>query len=272
MNNPPQAFSLTESARSPARIHSVLAAVFMAIFVPAAPAEWTIISSKPLGSPAEGILVIESSCRDGDASARVTAIVFNEKQATLRVVDSPSPGSATLENTLRHAGVPAGVNGGYFHPDHKPIGLVVANGDAIHAYEKAKLLTGIVGAKTDGRISIIRSTAYQKKPVTYRDAIQCGPMLVEDSTSVAGLNAERIARRTAVATGSGGNVALVYTTSVTLADAANILSLPNIFGTWSPTSALNLDGGTSSGLWANNVVSLPEIKRVRNFLGVVSRD
>ena len=250
----------------------MLAAVFLAFIVPAASAEWAITSSKSLGSPEKGIQVIESSCRDGDASARVTAIVFNEKQATLRVVDSPSPGNATLENTLRHAGVPAGVNGGYFHPDHKPIGLVVANGDSIHSYEKAKLLTGIVGAKLDGRISIIRSTTYQKKPVPFQDAIQCGPMLVEDSSPVAGLNAERIARRTAAATGSGGNVALVYISSVTLADAANILSLPNIFGTWSPTSALNLDGGTSSGLWADNVVALPEIKRVRNFLGVVPRD
>ena len=272
MNSRPPASSLTESARSPARICSVLAAVFFAIIVPSTSAEWTITSSNSLGSPAEGIQVIESSCRDGKASARVTAIVFNEKQANLRVVDSPSPGSATLENTLRHAGVPAGVNGGYFHPDHKPIGLVVANGESIHSYEKAKLLTGIVGAKKDGRVSIIRSTTYQKKPVTYRDAIQCGPMLVEDSSPVAGLNAERIARRTVAATGSGGNAALVYITSVTLADAANILSLPNIFGTWSPTSALNLDGGTSSGLWADNIVSLPEIKRVRNFLGVVPRD
>jgi hypothetical protein len=81
-------------------------------------------------------------------------------------------------------------------------------------------------------------------------------MLVEHGKPVQGLNASRIARRTAAATGPNGSTALVYITSVSLEDAANILALPNIFGSWAPRSALNLDGGTSSGLWADAVVEL----------------
>jgi hypothetical protein len=93
-------------------------------------------------------------------------------------------------------------------------------------------------------------------------------MLIENSLPVPGLNAEKIARRTAVATGPASQAALIYLTSVTLADTAEILSLPKIFGSWKPTLALNLDGGSSSTLWARNTISLPEIKRVRNFLEV----
>lgn len=235
-------------------------------------ANWTIVSSKSLGFARPGLEVVETECKNGDSTARVTAILFSESAFTLRVIDSASPGNATLENTLRHEGAPAGVNAGYFHPDFRPIGLVVADGNTLHPAEKAKLLSGIIGATKDGRISIVRSSAHSNKPTAFRDAIQCGPMLVEHGKPVPGLNAERIARRTVAATGSEGRAALVYMTSVSLEDAALILSLPRILGRWSPTSALNLDGGTSSGLWAESVVSLPEIKRVRNFLAVVPRD
>lgn len=257
---------------APTRPLAVLAAVLFCLTAPAAQAQWAVTASRSLGFPRPGLEIIESECKNGDSTARVTAIVFREKAFTLRVVDSPSPGSAILENTLRHAGVPAGVNGGYFHPDFTPIGLVVSEGKTIHPYEKAKLLSGIVGSDSQGRITIRRSSDYLRKQPSFREAIQCGPMLVEGGKPVAGLNATRIARRTAAATGSEGRAALAYITSVSLEDAAQILALPHLFGSWAPHTALNLDGGTSSGLWADTVVSLPEIKRVRNFLGVVPRD
>lgn len=234
-------------------------------------AQWAVAGTKTLQSPRPGLEIVQTDCKNGKSTARLTAIVFKEKAFTLRVVDSPSPGNAILENTLRHAGIPAGVNGGYFHPDFTPIGLVVSDGKILHPYEKAKLLSGILGSDSQGRITILRSSDYRRKPPAFRDAIQCGPMLVEHGKPVPGLNASRIARRTAAATGPGGSTALVYITSVSLEDAANILALPGIFGSWTPRSALNLDGGTSSGLWADAVVSLPEIKRVRNFLGIVPR-
>lgn len=254
-----------------ARILPVLAAV-LCLAASHASAGWAVVSTKTLGSPATGLEVLQTECKNGESTARVTAIVFNEKSHTLRVVDSPSPGNAILENTLLHEGITAGVNGGYFHPDFTPIGLVVSDGKTLHPSEKASLLTGIVGATKEGRISIVRSSAYRSKPTAFVDAIQCGPMLVEKGAPVAGLNATRIARRTAAATGPSGLAALVYITSVSLEDAAQILSLPGILGSWAPATALNLDGGTSSALWAAGIISLPEIKRVRNFIGVVPRN
>ena len=62
--------------------------------------------------------------------------------------------------------------------------------------------------------------------------------------------------------------------TVTLADTARILTLPGILGDWRPATALNLDGGSSSGLWAATSpapVSLPEFGHVRNYIGIAPR-
>lgn len=208
---------------------------------------------------------------DPEGSARLVAIVLDNNSHTLRVVDSPKPGEASLSNILESRQTIGGVNGGYFEPDFTPVGLVVTEGKTRQIFKKAKLLSGIVATSPKGVVSIFRSSRFDPKPGAYQEAIQCGPMLVENSVPVAGLNSEKIARRTAVATGPNQRCALIYLTSITLADAAEILALPKILGTWTPATALNLDGGSSSTLWARDIISLPEIKRVRNFLEVVPR-
>jgi len=250
---------------------AVLAALLA--FCGNARAGWEILSTEILGTPAEGVSVIETNLQrhDPEGSARLVAIVFDNRSHTLRVVDSPKPGESSLSSILESRQAIGGVNGGYFEPDFTPVGLVVSEGKTSRNFKKAKLLSGIVATSPKGGVSIFRSSRFEPKPGAYLEAIQCGPMLVENSAAVVGLNSEKIARRTAVATGPNQRCALIYLTSVTLADAAEILSLPKILGAWTPATALNLDGGSSSTLWARDIISLPEIKRVRNFLEVVPR-
>jgi uncharacterized protein YigE (DUF2233 family) len=233
-------------------------------------AGWKVQSAVTLGQVAPGVEAIETRCVSDEAQVRVTAVVFESGPVTLRVLESTSPGSATLENSLRHAGAVAGVNGGYFHKDFTPVGLVMADGKIIHPLERAKLLSGIAGARADGSVAILRTSAYDPKKSGFLQAIQCGPMLIEGGKTVPGLESTRLARRTVVATGPGGNVALIHMTSVSLADAAEILAVPGILDTWRPLQALNLDGGTSTGLWAGDRANLPEIKKVANFLAVAA--
>jgi len=249
-----------------------LLAISLLAFLEAAPAAWQNSPAEILATPGPALAVRESRLVDGQMSATATAIVFNEKSHTLRVVDSPDPGHTKLAQILAAAGCIAGVNGGYFHGDYRPLGLVVADGHQLHAFEKAKLLSGILAIRTK-RIEIVRSGNFVPGH-DLRGAIQCGPMLVEDGAPVAGLNATRVARRTAVATDGRGRWALVYLTSVTLADTAKILLRPGLFGDWTPRTALNLDGGSSSGLWARASpvpVSRQEPGTVRNYLGVVAK-
>ena len=275
MFQPPSCFSMNSvmsRIRSCGRWRAFfIAQVALLTTILSAGAEWSIVSATGLGSPGPGVEVIETRCVSGNQTARVTALCFNDKNHTLRVIDSPSPGNATLANTLNNAKVVAGVNGGYFHKDYRPVGLMISDGKTINGFEKAKLLSGLVGVRQDGHVSILRSGEYDSGKSPLLQALQCGPMLVEDDQLVPGLNNERIARRTVVAKGTRGETALIYISSVTLADAARILALPSILDTWKPKTAINLDGGSSSGMWAENGISLAEIVRVRNFLAIVPR-
>ena len=238
----------------------------------AASASWQITESRTPGSLGSGAGVREVRLSGDGQSARLTAVVFSEKAFTLRVVDSPSPGGTKLARVLPDASCIAGVNGGFFQADFRPVGLMVADGKEVHPFEKAKLLSGVLTVRGN-RIEIVRSGAF-KRGNDLRQAIQCGPMLIENGLPVAGLNGERIARRTVVATDGRGHWAMIYLTSVNLADAALILSTPGVTGDWTVRTALNLDGGPSSGLWAASTpeqISLPEFGSVRNFIGIQRR-
>jgi len=245
-------------------------ALFAASFCSAA--AWNVDESHVAGSLPKGGTVRETQVSDNGATARVTAVAFSSRSYAMHVVDSPAPGTTKLAGVLAAAGCVAGVNGGYFHDDFRPVGLMVAGGRQVHAFEKAKLLSGVLVVR-GSRIEIVRASHFQNSG-DVREAIQCGPMLVEGGHPVAGLNAERSARRTVAATDGRGQWALIYMTSVTLADAARILTTPGVLGDWAPATALNLDGGSSSGLWAASTpaaVLRPELGHVRNYIGIAPK-
>lgn len=248
----------------------LLPAVIAALVVPAS--AWEVSGSRELGTLPSGAGIRETTFAGGGTSARATSLVFSNKSWALRVVDSPQPGEATLAGALAQAGCVAGVNGSYFHPDFRPVGLAISDGRLVNGFERAKLLSGVLAVR-GGRIEIVRSSKFQNSPEV-RQAVQAGPVLVEDGAPTSGLNSERPARRTVVATDGRGQWALVYMTAVTLSDAAEILSTPGAIAEWKVATALNLDGGSSSGLWADASpapVSRPELARVRNFIGIAPK-
>ncbi|MFZ4774711.1 MAG: phosphodiester glycosidase family protein [Terrimicrobiaceae bacterium] len=235
-------------------------------------ADWRVIGREEMGALPRGAAVRQIELDNSGVTARLTAIIFSSKSYALRVVDSTSPGQTKLASSLAESGCVAGVNGGYFQEDFRPVGLVIVDGKEIHPSENAKLLAGVV-SWNGSRLEIVRSSKFTRS-ADIRQAIQCGPMLVEGAHPTTGLNSERTARRTIVATDGHGQWALIYLTSVTLADAARILTTPGALGDWTPSTALNLDGGSSSGLWAATSpepVSLAEFGHVRNYIGIVPR-
>ncbi len=235
-------------------------------------ADWQVTGREEMGALPRGATVRQFELDHSGVTARLTAILFSSKSYALRIVDSTSPGRTKLASSLAESGCVAGVNGGYFQEDFRPVGLVIVDGKEIHPMENAKLLAGVV-SWNGSRVEIVRSSKFTRS-ADIRQAIQCGPMLVEGGHPTAGLNSERTARRTIVATDGHSQWALIYLTSVTLADAARILTTPGALGDWTPSTALNLDGGSSSGLWAATSpepVSLAEFGHVRNYIGIVPR-
>ncbi len=250
------------------------AAVFLLVVFSTAQAQWKQISSQSEQSPTRGIehryLVAEDSGTGERASVELA--VFSTKLCRLRVIDQPSEPRVDLEELASRGNFLAAVNGGYFDPDYKPIGLLIVDGTMIAPLQKARLLSGVLSASAKKvQISRVAEFSMAQKPDA---AVECGPMIVDLGKSVRGLEATKLARRTFVAIGAGDKAALGFCSDVTLADLSSILasiSIPD----FKIQRALNLDGGSSSAFWfkrANgSAFSISEQKPVRDFVAIVPR-
>ena len=213
-------------------------------------------------------LVVRS---DAGAEATVELAICSAKTATLRVIDEPN-GSGDLAGTMLREKCIAGTNGGYFDPEDAPVGLLIADGRVISPLSKARLLSGIVSA-VNGRVQIQRAAQFSIKTKA-SNARQCGPFLVEGSKAIASLNGVRPARRTFVATATSDRAAIGYSSYVTLAELAAILTSPALAPDFRIQRALNLDGGSSSAFWfagENGAFSIKEHKTVRDYLAIVAK-
>ena len=113
-----------------------------------------------------------------------------------------------LEEAMSRGNFLAAVNGGYFDPDYKLIGLLIVDGTIIAPLQKARLLSGVLSvAAKKVQISRVAEFSLAQKPEA---AVESGPMLVDLGKSVRGLESTRAARRTFVAVGPGDKAALGF--------------------------------------------------------------
>jgi hypothetical protein len=203
---------------------------------------------------------------------------FTSPAYRLEVVDlgdGAEPGYPSLAAAFRANGCVAGVNGGFFHPDWRPLGLVIAGGRRINRFETSKLLSGVL--YSDAKGSHIERRARFRDHAGIEALLQTGPYLVEHGRAVRGLSRANPRRRTFVATDWRGHWALGATTrQVTLAELAEVLTSPDTLTPWPVERALNLDGGSSTGFFFDRgpdaaPVQMQPWKRVRNLLGVKPR-
>jgi uncharacterized protein YigE (DUF2233 family) len=203
---------------------------------------------------------------------------FTSRAFRLEVVDLGAGTEAaypTLQDAFRAQGCVAGVNGGFFHPDWRPSGLVISRGTRINRFETAKLLSGLV--YSDGRGTyIVRRAQFRDHP-GITALLQTGPYLVERGQPVRGLATSDPRRRTFIATDGRGRWMLGATLStLTLAELAQSLAAPGALTSWRVDQAINLDGGSSTGFFfdrnaGDTPVALHPWKRVRNLLGIRPR-
>lgn len=208
---------------------------------------------------------------ESGAQATLHLAIFSPKTASLRVIDG-AESRPSLAETMERENAIAGVNGGYFDGDHKPLGLLISDGRMIAPMRKAKLFSGVVSA-VSGRLQIQRTAEYlpKAKPAAAR---QCGPFLVDRGVPVPGLNATRAARRTFVANAGSETAAIGYSSHLTLAQVSEVLATPGVIPEVKLQRALNLDGGSSSAFWFSDggaAFSIREQKTVRDFIAIVPR-
>jgi hypothetical protein len=235
-------------------------------------ADWTVAASEKARAAGGGVerrhIVLNET---GGDEATVELAVFSMKSTTLRVIDNPT-GQLDLAAAMGREVCLAGVNGGYFDPADKPLGLLISDGKMVAPLRKARLLSGIV-VVSEARVQLLRVAEYsaKQKPVA---ALQCGPFLVDRAQPVPGLNDTRSARRTFIATTGSDRAMIGFCSHVTLAELAKILAKPGLAPDLKVQRALNLDGGSSSAFWFagdRGAFSIPERKTVRNFVAVVPK-
>jgi uncharacterized protein YigE (DUF2233 family) len=231
---------------------------------------WSVAETEEIAAP-PGISFVRRTVRDeGNHEVKLHLVSFSSAQHTFVVMDNPA-GELNLASAAKKRGALAAVNGGYFHPDRTPLGLVVRDGRTLHPMERAKLLSGVV-VGTDGRVSLQRANEF-KQTAKVREALQAGPFLVDKGRPVTGLNATRAAARTVVFQQSGQGCGVVVADAATLAEMGAILATPQVTGNVPVVRALNLDGGSSTGMWVRGEREfyLREFKDVRNYLAIVAR-
>jgi uncharacterized protein YigE (DUF2233 family) len=243
-------------------------------WVAVARADWKLVISEresSLNEPIEHWKTVLENEQSADRATLHTA-AFSTHDATLRIVDQPETSRGELAEVLARARYLGGVNGGYFDPTDAPVGLLVSDGRVISPLRKARLLSGVLLA-TATRVDVVRVGHFSMSN-KIRSAVQCGPLLVERSAPVAGLNDTHPARRTFAAVDGNGHAALGVCSAVSLAELGKILCLTNVMGKMKVVRALNLDGGSSSAFWfagREGAFSIPEQKIVRDFVAIVAR-
>lgn len=175
---------------------------------------------------------------------RIDPQFYQLKLAFLRDSDLPSATVANLAKT-NHAVI--ATNGGFFSPDLRPLGLRINQGEQKNPL-KGTTWWGVFLIK-DGKAEIVSQKNYKfDKSIEF--AIQSGPRLLTNGkipTLKGGLD-----NRTALCITHDQKIILLATENLPIStyDLAKVLRQPSEKGGLGCFNALNLDGGSSTQLYA----------------------
>lgn len=213
--------------------------------------------------------------RGSEGEVELSVVRFDSSSCTLRVVDQPQSWSFSdlLGDSMRSVKAIAGVNGGYFHPDFTPLGLMIANGKRQGQFTRSGLVSGMICVR-GGEPALLWNSEYPDTS-TASDLLQAGPRLVDAGQLVSGLNRTKVAARTFIATDGQSGWLIGTAHSSTLYGLADLLTSPGLISGLRILRALNLDGGRSTAFYARTADGrengAPGWSTVRNYLAVVPR-
>lgn len=207
-------------------------------------------------------------------SIRVEGYSFDDRNHSFRVVDEGSLAAQRfggLDPAMRQVRALAGINGGFFSPEGAPLGKMVADGVSTGRLARGSLTSGVIFRGEKGLI-LWRTAEYEAKgSPPARQMLQAGPFLVDAGAKVAGLEASKSRPRSFVAYDGKHGWVIGTTGPCTLAGLSDALARARTLDGVVLTRALNLDGGSSTGLWIDGKVIRRPWSKVRNYLAVVPK-
>jgi len=211
---------------------------------------------------------------------QLEGVSFDSRTHCLKVIDQKDgPGSSfpTSMDAANSLGGLMAINGGFFTPDGNPLGLVISDAKSTGGWNAASSLgSGIYRINSSGRASISRRSS-RSAVSNSQELLQSGPLLIENSSAVRGLDSGKSALRSIILTDGESRWWVGKTSSCSLADLGRALAVSSPTS-WKIRYALNLDGGRSTDLFISSKVPGGPVERrgflnrpVRNFLVLTGR-
>jgi len=199
----------------------------------------------------------------------INSVLLNQQHYTAHIIDQENTFNffsvkQIYKTTLANNGF-LGINGGFFTPDNKPLGLLIIDGKQISNFSRSYLLTGLILINKAGDVAIIkRGTKYS----AVNNVIQTGPFLIFNN-KLEVKKQGKVDRRTVLVLTDKNDLLVISSSETTLFDLATILMQhPEAFNSKKIKVAINLDGGTSTAmslfLPAKQPLIIPEILPVRS--------
>ncbi|HOU14580.1 MAG TPA: phosphodiester glycosidase family protein [Anaerolineae bacterium] len=217
-----------------------------------------------------GIEIRSLNVAVGTNVERVTIARLDPAAVMIRVLYAPGA-PALVSAWAQQTGAVLVINAGYFTEEKIVTGLIISNRERFGTPYGD--FAGMLAVTDTGEVSVRWLRAWPYDPAEpLREAVQCFPVLVKPG-GVMGFPADaddgRPARRTVVAQDQDGRILMLvaprgffslHTLAAWLADADLGVDI-----------ALNLDGGTSSGLWIPNVAMIDSLVAVPAVIAVMPR-
>ncbi len=207
-----------------------------------------------------------------DPSTAIHAFRVDPRKLKLDVVTAKDEQSgSTAAELARRSGASLVINGGFFTPDHRSIGLIVKDGRELSPLHRTSWWSVF---SISGETPAIHSLKDFPGPSSVRMALQVGPRLAVEGR-IPKLK-ENVAARSAVGITRGGEVVIAITQGpgISMTELARRMSMSGSEGGLSCPDAMALDGGSSSQIHAKFgkfELSLANIARVTNGLAVFTR-
>ena len=207
-------------------------------------------------------------------------VTFDSRSHRLVVADQakgPASEFADSAAAAKSLGGLAAVNAGFFTPEGQPLGRIVSAGMPSSAWNNASSLGSGLWFETTAGNSMIARRRELGPAISVRELIQAGPLLIENSRVVSGLEPVKISARSLILWDGGSRWWIGHSSPCSLAALGQSLSVGQP-ADWPVRHALNLDGGRSSDLWISDriaggpvLIRPPWNRPVRNFLVLVER-
>ncbi|MEM1158530.1 MAG: phosphodiester glycosidase family protein [Verrucomicrobiota bacterium] len=216
---------------------------------------------------------IKVRAADG-SSCELSLVRFDAAVVEFKVIsngrDFKQPAYASLKEALVSNECFAGINGGFFELDpFSPIGYLVVDGEVLSKRPDKSWMHGLVMVE-NGKMQLDDMDVLLPE-VKPEQALQSGPCLIEAGAIDSYLLPGQRARRSFIVRGSSEGWMIGVSSRICLFDLAEVLLSPPVKELIQVQYALNLDGGSSSGMYleqSGKTLFYQKTARVQNFIGI----